>query len=190
MPKEGIKSTHLDSIRLAISEAKEKGIDLQLDHYERIYTLLDQSYKKVLSRKNTASTSIEEKILFINSIRSKEFHVINGENISKYIHKFYNLEEITIHCNKFSIQFNLSFLEQVFQLKLIRKIRIKDYPLHFLPESISKLIQLKSLDISYNKITELPKSINNLPELESINITGNPISKNTTNNSNNYKIIK
>jgi Leucine-rich repeat (LRR) protein len=45
-----------------------------------------------------------------------------------------------------------------------------------IPESIVKLKNLESLDLSDNKITSLPKSMKKLKKLKKLNLKGNTIS--------------
>ena len=45
-----------------------------------------------------------------------------------------------------------------------------------IPESIGKLTNLQSLDLSYTQISELPESIGNLTSLQSLNLDSTQIS--------------
>ena len=122
---------------------------------------------------------------FLNNITIKKLYISFSKGVSNIDFSIFNeLEELEIPNNKLT-EFPLS----ITQLKKLKKLRIGDqyydaYPLceddsYFqtqnkivsLPESISELIELENLDISFNPIVNFPDSFSKLEKLQFLDIS-------------------
>jgi len=69
----------------------------------------------------------------------------------------------------------VTILGEEFDVKLTTDISITYSGITELPENLVKLINLKYLDLSGNRLTSLPESIGNLTKLTSLNLTNNKL---------------
>ncbi|MED6182148.1 hypothetical protein PIB30_025865 [Stylosanthes scabra] len=61
-------------------------------------------------------------------------------------------------------------ISKLFELKYLRSLSFKCFPLESLPDSISKLIHLRYLDLSWTNIVTLPESLGNLYNLQTLKL--------------------
>jgi len=75
-----------------------------------------------------------------------------------------------------SFQINL-IPEQIFSLKFLEELTLREQNIKIIPESIEKLKFLKKLDLIKNKIELIPEAINSLDNLVFLDLEGNLITK-------------
>jgi len=73
-----------------------------------------------------------------------------------------------------SFQINI-IPKQIFFLKYLEELTLREQNIKVIPESIEKLKFLKKIDLMNNKIEEIPRSINALDKLEFLDLEGNLI---------------
>ncbi|KAJ7341523.1 hypothetical protein JRQ81_005719 [Phrynocephalus forsythii] len=72
-----------------------------------------------------------------------------------------------------SFNFLYFFPEEVFCLKHLEILKLRNNPIRFIPEEISQMKSLKYLDLSFNLLTTLPPGLFTLPNLEGLDISYN-----------------
>ncbi|HEX5706065.1 MAG TPA: leucine-rich repeat protein, partial [Pyrinomonadaceae bacterium] len=67
--------------------------------------------------------------------------------------------------------------ESLSQLTQLESLNLSDNQLTELPESLSRLTQLKSLNLSHNRLTELPEWMGQLARLNTLKLSGNRLTE-------------
>lgn len=146
-----------------------------------IYFLLEQDYKRYLSREEYLSTilSIEEMegLFKLEHFLNRE---INPNTFYNKSNKFYNESNTFTAEEKKITKINLSennlteFPELLFQFQYLKSLDLSYNKLTEIPNSIERFRNLRDLDLGKNQLTSLPESIFKLKSLTKLDLRSNP----------------
>ncbi len=112
---------------------------------------------------------LENKIKKLDKLTKLNIY-IDKKNCLQKIKNFSNFNNLEL-----SILSSVNLPKVIFRQENIIELSFLSDTLKILPDEIGMLINLKTLDVGYNKLTDLPKEIGKLKKLENLNISCNDI---------------
>lgn len=160
-----------------------------------ISNLTGSSSIKYLSLNNVPENKLMGVILKFENLIYLKLEECGINNVEEFFDKMAaikNLKYLDLKdCKINEISYNIGSLKNLVELRIeedsiwhihesIGNLRNLEYlsligKISELPQSLSKLISIKELDLSYNKFHHFPSQIYQMKSIESINFTGTPI---------------
>jgi len=171
-----ISSIKVEVVKEGLKLASKEKVEINLSDYDQLFKLLYRFHSKM---ERYPEMSIEEKIRDINKHEIIGFKIRNDRlnyPINTF-HCFKNLKKVTVVGDNFGIGYSRIVIKKILEMKTVKELKVKNYPLKFLSGIFPKESNIELLDISYNRIEEISQEIGGLKKLSKLILTGNPISE-------------